>query len=231
MYASAFFIKPQMTNKQFLDKEYNRNRDEWKFADADEWANSDSMDAWDSADAEPSQGQTSQPYIIQIRNALSEAIANVDIGDSYLQRAASNFGQSANLTFTMGISGLSYIEFLAQTESQPFRVGKTVIISATAAQFNQAITITHRDASGKRLDEVIFPFIDPYQNQTDRIISDFEYVFDGFTRLRFNQISASATVNVWIFPASKFVGTQIVAGRGYKKNYSDPGLIKVMPAR
>ena len=210
------------------------NANQWLHADGDDWDNADSWDsadAWSSADAGRQAPRTSQPYIIQMVNACTSAISNVDIGDSYLQRAASNFGQSSNITFSMGISGLSYIEFLAQTESQPFRVGKTVIISATAAQFNQSITITHRDANGKRLDEVIIPFIDPYQNQTDRILSDLEYVFDGFTRLRFNQISASATVNVWIFPSSKFVGTQIVAGRGYKKNYSDPGLIKVMPAR
>lgn len=201
------------------------NADGWD--DADAWDSS--ADAWDSADAAPQVSKTSQPYIIQMVNACSSAISSVDIGDSYANRFADLFNQSSNITFSMNVSGLTYIEFLAQTESQPFRIGKTVIVSATAAQFNQTVTITHRDSTGKRLDEVITPFIDPYQNQTDRIISDFNYVFDGFTRLRFNQIAASATVTVWLFPQSKFVGTQAVAGRTPQVNYSDPGLVKVMP--
>ena len=212
------------------------NANDWYSADGDGW---NSADSWDSASgddqwssAEGSQGRTNRtsvPYIIQLVNACTTAIANVDIGDSYLQRAATNFGQNTNITVTSTVTGATYLEFLAQSESQPFKVGRTMVISTTAGQLDQTIAITHRDAGGNRLDQVITPTLDPYQNQTDRIIDDREYLFDGYTRLRFNQINASATVTVRLYPVNKFVATQMIAGRGAEQNYAPPHLIKVAP--
>ena len=213
---------------------FNPNpQDEWFSADngwdeaSAQWEN---MDDWGSADAD-AQAQarpvrTSAPYIIQLVNACTTAIANVDVGDSYLQRAASNFGQSANITITSTISGVSYIEFLAQSESQPVKIGRTMVICTTAGQLDQTIAVTHRDASGNRADHIITPTVDPYQNQTDRIIDDYEYLFDGYTRLRFNQINASATVTLRMYPINKFVATQLIAGRGAEQTYGPPHIVK-----
>ena len=188
-------------------------------------------DTWAYASAGQRQTQAaakSQPYVLRLVNACTTAIANVDIGDSYLQRAASNFGQSANITLTSVPSGTSYIEFMAQTENQPFKVGKTVIICTTAAQFNETITITHRDANGDRQDKSFLLTIDPYQTQTDRVILDVDYLFNGYTRLRFSNIVASATVNVHLYPSDKFSAVQSVAGRDSQLKFSAPQLVKVM---
>ena len=214
----------------------NANESEWFNADgwqsADSWENEEG-DAWSSAeggDAAMQPQRTSAPYIIQLVNACTSAIASVDIGDSYTNRAASNFGQSTNITITSTITGVTYIEFLAQSESQPFKVGRTMVISTSAGQLDQTVAVTHRDAVGNRSDHVITPTIDPYQNQTDRIIDDYEFLFDGFTRLRFNQINASATVTVRMYPTGKFVATQLVAGRSGLPSYAAPHLIKVAPS-
>ena len=216
--------------------ENSANANDWFSADgatwnSDGWTSAEGEDQWSSADSDAGRRttRTSIPYIIQLVNACTSAIASVDIGDSYLQRAATNFGQSANITITSTVTGATYLEFLAQSESQPFKVGRTMVISTSAGQLDQTIAITHRDASGNRLDQVITPTLDPYQNQTDRIIDDREYLFDGYTRLRFNQINASATVTVRLYPVNKFVATQMIAGRGAEQNYSPPHLIKVAP--
>lgn len=213
--------------------------DAWEDADAWEGANDEweSADDWQGADDEyeyavEPQGKSakkSQPYILRLVNACTSSIANVDLGDSYLQRAASNFGQNANITLSSVPSGTSYIEFLAQTEAQPFNVGRTVIISATAAQFDETLTITHRDSNGKRNDEAIILTIDPYQTQTDRIIIDREFLFDGYTRIRFSNIRASATVTVQIYPTDKFNAAMAVAGKSAQIKYSEPKIVKVMP--
>lgn len=199
--------------------------DAWESAGGNEWSNAD---AWSSADAgqRPVQQHSAAPYIIQIVNACTSAIANVDIGDSYANRAAVNFNQSSNITITSTISGVTYQEFLAQSESQPFTVGKTMVISTSAGQLDQSVAITHRNSSGDRNDHVITPTLDPYQTQTDRIIDEFEYLFDGMTRLRFNQINLSATVTCRMYLINKWAASQVISGRPGQQTYSKPQIVK-----
>lgn len=203
--------------------------DAWSSGDGDAWSDAD---AWQSADAQgtPVQKHSSAPYIIQIVNACTSAISSVDIGDSYTNRAASNFNQNTSITITSTITGVTYQEFLAQSESQPFTVGRTMVISTSAGQLDQTIAVTHRNSAGDRNDHVITPTLDPYQNQTDRIIDDYEYLFDGMTRLRFNQINGSATVTVRMYLVNKFAASQIIAGRPAQQVYEPPHLIKVAPS-
>jgi len=221
----------------------NKEQDNWLNASGPTWDNASggvenwysADNQWNSAEGHAPQHQvatsnrTSAPYIIQIVNACTTAISSVDVGDSYNNRAASNFNQNSNITITSVITGVNYIEWLAQTESQPMRVGRTMIVCTTAAQPTQTVAVTHRDANGNRADKIISPIVDPYQTQTDRIIDDYEYLFDGYTRLRFNQINASATVTLYLFPISKFVATQMVAGRPAQQIYNAPHIIKVAP--
>ena len=206
------------------DKWYNS--DGWDSANADDWA-------FAEGDETHQPQRVSAPYIIRLVSSASAAgngTSNVDIGDSYTNRMASNFGQAEAITTTSTITGVTYIEFLAQSESQPFEIGRTMIISTSAGQLDQTVAVTHRDASGSRNDHVIVPTIDPYQNQTDRIIDDYSYLFDGFTRLRFNRINGGATVTVRMYPTGKFVATQLLAGRSGLPSYAAPHLIKVAPS-
>ena len=201
----------------------------------DEWYNSywnaDASNAdWASAGGEEEKKEkVSEPYIIQISNSFVEARTNVDIFDSFTNRTLSNFGQNSTITTTSTISGVTYIELLAQSESQPFYVGRTMIISTTALQLDQSVAVTHRDAAGERRDHVFMPTVDPYQNQSDRIIDDYTYLIDGYTRLRFSTIRPSATVTIRLYPTGKFVATQLVAGRNGLPTYRAPHLIKVAP--
>ena len=173
--------------------------------------------------------QLATPLIIQVVNSAlipGNPTANVDIGDSYTNRMLSNFGQPSNIAITSTISGVDYTEWLASCESKPFKVGRTMIISSTAGQIEQPITITHKNVAGKREDFVIAPTIDPNQSQTDRVIDDTEYIFDGDTRIRLAQVDLSTTVSVRVYPIIEYSATQIVAGRKELVNFSEPNLVK-----
>ena len=214
-------------NAETKDLWFSANgEDGWDSADGNEWG----ADAWGSADGNAggtAKVRAAQPYIIQMVNACTTAIADVDIGDSFANRAATNFGQNTNITTTSTVSGITYREFLAASESSPFKIGRTMIISTTAGQLDQTIAVTHRNPAGKREDFIISPTLDPNQNQTDRVVDETEYLFDGMTRLRFNQINASATVTVRLYLISKFSPVQIVAGRSSEQFYEKPRIIKV----
>ena len=215
-----------MDNRAFFDASYSANRNKWLSADS-------SSDEFDVIADSGSQGdvKTSAPYIIQIVNACTSAIADVDIGDSYANRAGTsagpwNFNQNSNITLSSTISGVTYIEFLAQSESKPFKVGCTMAISTSAGQLDQSIAITHRNASGDRRDHVLTPTLDPYQLQTDRIVDDYEYLFDGYTRLRMNQVNGSATLTIRMYQSGMFTATQLVAGRSGVKDYRPAHIIR-----
>lgn len=121
-------------------------------------------------------------------------------GGGVFYNTLSNFGQNSNITITSPVNGISYQEFLAERENAPIRVIKTEVISTSAGQLDRAVTITHRDSNGLRNDHTINPAVDPNQSLTDRLIDKKKYLFDGFTRIRLNQINGSATVTLRFFP-------------------------------
>ena len=173
-------------------------------------------------------------YIIQIVNSCDGGgapgggnIANVDIGDAATNRTTQNFGQNTNITITSTIPGVSYLEFLAVSETSPFTVGLTMILSTSAGQLDQPIAVTHRNVGGKREDFVIMPTLSPFQSQTDRITDATEYLMDGMSRLRFNQINRLATVTVRQYIKNKFNPLQIVANRPDISKYSAPNINKL----
>lgn len=210
-----------MNNSDYLRDAYYANREAWLGSDG-------SIDGYGGGG---NNSPVSLPYIIQIVNACTSAITDVDVGDSYANRAGVsagpwNFNQNASITITSALVGVTYIEFLAQSESKPFKVGTTMLISSSSGQIEQPVTITHRNASGDRQDHVITPTIDAYQTQTDRIIDDYEYLFDGYSRARFSQVNGSATVTLRMYQVGMFTATQIVAGRNSNKSYLYPHIVR-----
>ena len=161
--------------------------------------------------------RTSSPFIIQVASS-GGAVDNVTIGDSYANRTVSGFGQVATIAVTSTVIGVSYIEFLSQTETKPFTVGRIMIISTNAGQLDYPITVTHRDASGRRRDHVVAPVVDPYQNQTDRLIDDTPFLFDGYTRLTIPTVNSGATITVRFYPKNQFSGARVVVGKNAIKN-------------
>lgn len=203
-----------MNNRGFFNSESNRNRDAWKHADA----GSKELGGYKGVSA---------PFIIQVVNSNlppTTAISDVDIGDSVTNRTANNFGQDSHISITSTVSGVTYREFLALSESRPFVVGATMIISSTAGQLEQSVGITHKNGSGDSVTHTITPTLTINQKQTDRIADNYEYMFDGFTRFRINSVASGATVTIRIYPKDIYSATQKVAGRNDLSRFSMPNI-------
>ena len=205
-------------------------KNDWFKADAAGWDTQE----WAVSEARNGEGKISDPYVIQITNTPvggdtpSTYQGDVFVGNSYSRRAQSNFGNDSHITLSMATVGITYIEWLSQSESQPFEVGRTMVVSAISNQIEQPVSIRHRDASGKRQDHVLSPLVDPYQNLTDRIIDDYNYTFDGYTEFLINFNSTTGTIFLRLYPTKKYVATQIVAGKNPVPEYKEPHLIRAV---
>ena len=146
-------------------------------------------------------GATAQPYILNIANSTTDAVASVVIGGAYSNLNATNFGNPAAITISMGISGLTYTEFLYQSMNKPFVVGLTYLSSANSSQVLETLTIKQKDINGNESSKVIVPTLDPYQQQGDKVAISFNWKFDGFTSVTIASILASATLKAYMYPA------------------------------
>jgi len=172
----------------------------------------------------------SEPLIVQVVNNSTSNIANVILFNSNSTRtqAAPSFGNNANVSITSNIVGVSYTEMLANSESKPYKVGETLIISATAGQVEQTVGIVHKTDTGKLIQYVITPVIDPYQFQTNRVVSNYEYIIDGYTQVLLNQLNASATVTLYFYLKKRYSPTQVVAGGQPQMDYGNPGIMRTI---
>lgn len=169
--------------------------------------------------------RTPAPFIIQVTNSdlpPENATSGVVIGDSYSNRTASNFGQASNISISSGILGVSYKEMLAQSESQPFTIIATMIISSSAGQLDMPIGIRHKNAGGDVVIHTITPTLTLNQRQSDRVADGYEFMFDGFSAFRFSQINAGATVTVRLYTKEIFNATRILEGRNPIERFGNP---------
>lgn len=165
------------------------------------------------------------PYIIKISNPGAEA-ANVDIGDSVTNRTTGRFKNGSlvinEIIISSEVSGASYLEFLSHTETKPPTICKTILVCINTNQLDLPVQITHRNTDGNRIDHIISSTLDPYQKLTDRLVDEYEYVFDGFTRLRFEKISASTDILVYLYEKSKEKEEEPTAEQKKKKIIKTP---------
>ena len=153
------------------------------------------LNAMGSADA-----SSSQPYIISLYNSSAADLSNVEIGGAY-NNITTTVGTKANtegIEYTMGISGVTYLEFLWQSSSKPFVVGLTYLQSdGGSAAVLETITVKVVDSNGNQQQKTLVPTIDPYQNQTDITVLKHTYKWDGFTTLTVNKIATTRTLKVY----------------------------------
>ena len=171
-------------------------------------------------------GATAQPYILNIANSTTDDVATVVVGGAYTNLQATNQGNVAAITITMGIAGLTYLEFLYQSMNKPFVAGLTYLSSANASQVLETVTIKQKDINGNESQKTIVPTIDPYQQQTNKIAIAFNYKFDGFTSLTISNILASATLKAYLYPAENVATGRALTGGNVVKGFSSPDIVK-----
>ena len=176
---------------------------------------------------------TSQPYIVNVENTTTDDISNVTILGTYenVQNSAPAYGNTTGISITMGISNLTYKEFLYQSMNKPFVIGLTYLQSSNSSQVLETLTLTQKDANGNQSTKVLVPTVDPYQQQSDKIALKFTYKIDGFTSITISKLLAkSGAVNgnmkLYMYPAENVSTSRTLAGRRAVRGYGDPHVVK-----
>ena len=161
---------------------YDGYDDDFDFLDDDDFDGfDDDDDAFDMAVGRGGGAPTSQPYIVVIKNTSATVSHPATILGAYntLSQAPPNWQNSVAISITMGISGITYSEFLYQSMNKPFVVGLTYYQSATANQVLETLTLIQRDVNGNQTNKTLVPTIDPYQFQSTIIAVKFSRKYEN----------------------------------------------------
>lgn len=168
---------------------------------------------------------TSQPYIITISNTTTNSIASNVIGKAFANITASGNGINTGATYTMGISGTTYVEFLYQQLNKPFIVGLTYVDASDQAQALKTLQLKVRDTNGNVQERTIVPTVDPYQQQTDILAIRQSWRWDGFTSIAVD-LNASASATFYFYPSENVNLTRGLAGQSVARGYGNPNVVR-----
>lgn len=178
----------------------------------DDFNNADGDD-FNNADGHAPARVESDPYVIQYVNTTTSDVTAVMFG--FNQNAFSgvgNFGNPAAVVIT-NLQGATYGQLFAQSQNKVFKISRQRWASATAAQLQQTITISHTDANGNvRTSPLnLSVMLDSYQFQATVIDTTKSIVIDGNTQLSFT-LKASATFVISLYPTSIISGKAVLNG-------------------
>ncbi len=200
---------------------------------ADEFENFD--DELLNADAgTPAQkAVTSQPYIINIENLTTADVSNVKVmgANQNLPLSASNFGNPDSIEITMGMSNISYGEFLFQTTTYVFTAAMTYLQSSSQSQLLQTFILQHKESNGNLAQKVITPTFDPYQQLSTVIPVKTIYSVDGNTMFIWNKMLASQSLLIQIYPSNVIKIRRGLANMPVEQAYSNPGIVKAQTVK
>ena len=180
------------------------------------------------ATGESDSAPTSQPYIVNIKNTNTVSGFPVTILGAYstLAFTSPNYQNNGAISITMGITGVTYGEFLYQSMNKPFVVGLTYLQSSTANQVLETLTLIQKDVNGNESQKTLVPTIDPYQQQSTIIAVKFSYKIDGFTAVVISSVLASTTAKIYFYPAETSTIARTLTGQRAVSGYGNPNIIK-----
>jgi hypothetical protein len=167
-----------------------------------------------------------------VSNASASAVSNFDVLGAFTYIGNSGFANGSltinGVTISSAISNVNYQQFLYQSMQQPFSVGLTYIESITVAtQITTTFTLNTQDANGNQLLRTIVPTIDPYQQQSTIVAVKQLYAIDGFTKLTFSTISASAVFRIHFYPSTNINLAAVLQGQSVAQQYGNPNIVGV----
>lgn len=185
-----------------FDSSYEGDMD---YFDDDDMSYFDDDDMSYATGAPNASSAVSDPYVIQYVNTTAGNLTAILFGynDNF---GAANFGNPAGITIT-NLQGGTYGRLIAQSNNKFFKIGKWRFQSASAAQLQQTLQLTHVDANGKQYVSPLNLSImrDAYQQQPDIIDVTKPVTVDGNTFASFTLI-AGATMVISMFPVSVISG-------------------------
>jgi hypothetical protein len=185
-----------------FDSSYEGDMD---YFDDDDMSYFDDDDMSYASGAPNASSAVSDPYVIQYVNTTAGNLTAILFGynDNF---GAANFGNPAGITIT-NLQGGTYGRLIAQSNNKFFKIGKWRFQSASAAQLQQTLQLTHVDANGKQYVSPLNLSImrDAYQQQPDIIDVTKPVTVDGNTFASFTLIGG-ATMVISMFPVSVISG-------------------------
>ena len=152
----------------------------------------------------------SDPYVIQYENTTIGDLTAILFGyNDYFNTA--NFGNPVGIVVTNLQSntgpGTGYGRLIAQSNNKNFKIGKWRFQSATVAQLQQTLQLTHVDGNGKQYITPLNLSImrDAYQQQSDILDVTKVLTIDGNTYISFT-LKAGATLVISMFPVAILSG-------------------------
>lgn len=227
-------------NKYFSEAEEEANdffyfddyEDDFDFVDDEDFDFDGDEDEWDNASGR-GHASTSQPYIVNVENTTTNDISNVTILGAYtnLSNSAPGYGNTAGISISMGISNVSYTEFLYQSMNKPFVIGMTYLTSTDDNQVLETLTLQQRDVNGNVSEKVLTPTIDPYQQQSGKIAMKYNYKIDGFTQVVISKIlaksgSTNGNLKIYFYPSENVSTGRALAGRRAVRGYGKPSVVR-----
>lgn len=219
-------------NRYFSDAEENIHNDYMSANGVNDWddafdfggSEEEYLNAMGSADA-----TSSQPYIISLYNSTTADVSSVEIGAAYnnITAISGNFANTAGIVYTMGITGVTYLEFLWQSTTKPFVVGLTYLqCDGSSAAVLETIVVKVVDTNGNQQQKTLVPTIDPYQQQSDITVLKHTYKWDGFTSLTINKIATGKTLKVYLFPSETVSQGRALTGNSIARGYGNPNVVR-----
>lgn len=206
----------------YEDDDYDTDEEDFDGFDGDDG------DGFDMASGRGGNSPTSQPYIVVVKNTSASVGHPVTILGSYstLSQTSPNYQNVDAISITMGISGISYSEFLYQAMNKPFVCGLTYLQSSTANQVLETLTLIQKDVNGNESQKTLVPTIDPYQQQATIIALKFSYKIDGFTSVVLSSLIGGATAKLYFYPAETSSIARTLTGRRAVSGYGNPNIVK-----
>jgi len=184
---------------------YDSFEGDMSYFDNDDMSYFDNDDMSYAAGAPNASSAISDPYVIQYVNTTAGNLTAVIFGyNDYF--GATNYGNAVGITVT-NLQGGTYSRLLAQSNNKFFKIGKWRFQSATSAQLQETLSITHVDANGKTYTTPLNLSImrDAYQQQADIIDVSKAVTIDGNTEISFTLV-ANATLTISMFPVAVVSG-------------------------
>ena len=218
---SYFSDAEEAINETFMSADgfdYNDFEESFDFASEGEYMN-----------AGGDMAGSSQPYIVSLYNSSAADVSSVEIGGAFanITTASGDDGNTGGIKYAMGISGVTYLEFLWQTTSKPFVVGLTYLqCDSSPSSVLETITVKVVDTNGNSQSKTLVPTIDPYQQQNDITVLKHTYKWDGFTTLTVNKIATGKTLKVYLFPSETVSAGRALTGSAIARGYGNPNVVR-----
>lgn len=175
-------------------------------------------------------------YIIQVSNSSNVTYTGgFDVLGAlqylYGNYAGGTWSNAGSLTLS-GIvissvyTTVSYQQILGSTQASPFQVGAIYLQSITgnSNQVSDVYTLTTQSTAGELYSRPIKPYINPNQYQNTITYNNSSFVINGYTKLTWSNIYASAVFQISFFPAAVIDPAQALNGSSVQSQYSAPNV-------